>query len=68
MDAERADSGKTVCERCANAFTCGAEAGDIACWCFAVAALPLDRLQAGGTCLCPECLAAELQKSAGSTL
>jgi hypothetical protein len=51
------------CARCGTAFRCGVLAGDPACWCAALPALPFDRLEAGATCLCPACLAAGIERA-----
>nr|WP_106857102.1 cysteine-rich CWC family protein [Caballeronia novacaledonica] len=56
---EREAPGSQVCVRCGATFRCGMIAGDPACWCAALPALPADRLRPGVSCLCPSCLAAE---------
>ncbi|HEY1999464.1 cysteine-rich CWC family protein [Paraburkholderia sp.] len=51
------------CPRCGNAFDCGMRTQPAAaCWCKSMPALPADRLEPGGRCLCPECLAAEIAR------
>lgn len=52
-----------TCARCGAAFRCGVLAGDTACWCADLPALPLDQLQAGAACLCPSCLAAAIERA-----
>ncbi len=61
----RAD-GALVCVRCGARFRCGSLAGDNACWCAALPALPLDRLRPGESCLCRACLAAEIEMTRDS--
>ncbi|MDR5876721.1 cysteine-rich CWC family protein [Caballeronia sp. LZ032] len=56
-------AGAQTCAICGAALRCGVLAGDPACWCAALPALPPDRLQAGATCLCPSCLAAALERA-----
>jgi hypothetical protein len=51
------------CPRCGNSFDCGMHAPPPGCWCKAMPALPADRLQPGGRCLCPECLAGEIARA-----
>jgi len=34
------------------------------CWCREMPALPRERLDPAGRCLCPECLAAEIARTA----
>jgi hypothetical protein len=56
------------CERCNAAFRCGALAGDPACWCASLPALPasfFERLRPGARCLCPACLIGEIETAAG---
>ncbi|RFU47283.1 cysteine-rich CWC family protein [Paraburkholderia sp. DHOC27] len=53
------------CPRCGNAFDCGRHAAPPGCWCAAMPSLPANRLEAGGRCLCPECLAAEIAATQG---
>jgi len=57
---EREAPGSLVCVRCGASFRCGILAGDAACWCAALPALPLDRLRPDMSCLCPACLAEEI--------
>ncbi|PLZ02323.1 hypothetical protein CY652_11340 [Burkholderia sp. WAC0059] len=45
------------CPRCGCAFDCGRQAEPFDCWCKTLPALPVDRLEPQGRCLCPECLA-----------
>jgi Cysteine-rich CWC len=52
------------CERCGAAFRCGMRAGDSSCWCATLPALPVDKLRPGMNCLCPACLAAEIERAA----
>nr|WP_232470787.1 cysteine-rich CWC family protein [Caballeronia hypogeia] len=52
------------CARCGAPFRCGARAGDSTCWCAGMSALPLERLRADESCLCPACLAAEIARVA----
>ncbi|MFM0740050.1 cysteine-rich CWC family protein [Paraburkholderia xenovorans] len=54
------------CPRCGRAFDCGMHAQPFDCWCRALPALPADRLDPGGRCLCPECLAEEIARVAGA--
>jgi hypothetical protein len=56
--------GALVCARCGASFRCGMRAGDPACWCASLAALPLDCLRPGMSCLCPACLAAQIDRAA----
>ncbi|BAN21811.1 cysteine-rich CWC family protein [Caballeronia insecticola] len=53
-DAASADA--ESCAQCGAPFRCGVRAGDAACWCAALPALPHDRLSPGVGCLCPACL------------
>ncbi|WP_090534820.1 cysteine-rich CWC family protein [Paraburkholderia sartisoli] len=59
-DSSSQDVVSVRCPRCGHAFDCGARAKDITCWCRAMPALPVARLDAGSGCLCPECLASEI--------
>ncbi|WP_085482755.1 cysteine-rich CWC family protein [Paraburkholderia susongensis] len=52
------------CPRCGNAFDCGMQDGTSHCWCRALPPLPAERLEPGGRCLCPECLAGEIARAA----
>ncbi|WP_075643435.1 cysteine-rich CWC family protein [Paraburkholderia ginsengiterrae] len=54
------------CPRCGNSFDCGRHAQPFDCWCRQMPPLPADRLEPGGRCLCPECLAAEIARAAQS--
>ncbi|WP_087048022.1 cysteine-rich CWC family protein [Caballeronia ptereochthonis] len=56
--------GTRVCAQCGAPFRCGMLAGDAACWCATLPALPLDRLRPGVSCLCPACLAREIERAA----
>ncbi|WP_062601456.1 cysteine-rich CWC family protein [Caballeronia calidae] len=58
--------GAQVCARCGAPFRCGKLAGDAVCWCAGLPALPVDRLRPGMSCLCPACLAAEIERIARS--
>jgi len=60
------DAGALVCARCGAAFRCGSLAGDAACWCASLPALPLDRLRAGEPCLCRACVIAEIENMRAS--
>ncbi|WP_342346295.1 cysteine-rich CWC family protein [Caballeronia grimmiae] len=60
---EPAVDGALVCARCGAPFRCGSLAGDAACWCAALPALPLDRLRPGEPCLCRACLLALIEKT-----
>ncbi|HZZ13253.1 MAG TPA: cysteine-rich CWC family protein [Paraburkholderia sp.] len=51
------------CPRCGNAFDCGMHQQPFDCWCRDMPAMPVDRLKAGGGCLCPECLAGEIARA-----
>jgi hypothetical protein len=53
-----------VCERCGATFRCGLRAGDSVCWCATLPALPIETLRAGMNCLCPACLATEIERAA----
>lgn len=53
------------CSRCGAGFDCGRDDPG-GCWCAALPALPSDRYDAGGDCLCPACLRAGLA-AAGAT-
>jgi len=50
------------CPRCGCAFDCAMHGQPFDCWCKSMPALPADRLEPGGRCLCPECLAAEIAR------
>nr|WP_061158999.1 cysteine-rich CWC family protein [Caballeronia temeraria] len=63
---EREAPGGQICERCGAPFRCGMLAGDAACWCAKLPALPADRLRPGMRCLCPACLAAETGRAASA--
>jgi hypothetical protein len=56
-----------LCERCGAAFRCGALAGDAACWCASLPALPLGKLRPGARCLCRACLTAQIAKDAAQS-
>jgi ribosomal protein L34E len=51
------------CPRCGSAFDCAMHGQPFDCWCKSMPALPADRLEPGGRCLCPECLAAEIARA-----
>ncbi|MCC8401950.1 cysteine-rich CWC family protein [Paraburkholderia sp. MMS20-SJTN17] len=51
------------CPRCGNTFDCAMQAEPSSCWCRALPPLPAERLEPGGQCLCPECLAAEIARA-----
>jgi hypothetical protein len=51
-----------ACARCGAAFRCGLLAGDASCWCAALPVLPPERRRSGALCLCPSCLAAEIER------
>jgi hypothetical protein len=53
-----------ICERCGATFRCGMRAGDPTCWCASLPALPVESLRPGMNCLCPACLAAEIERAA----
>ncbi|MGA7811840.1 cysteine-rich CWC family protein [Caballeronia sp.] len=57
------DPANQRCARCGALFRCGQQSGDADCWCASLPRLPLDRLAAGRSCLCPECLRAETQRA-----
>ncbi|MFL9890827.1 cysteine-rich CWC family protein [Paraburkholderia sp. RL17-381-BIF-C] len=52
------------CPRCGSVFDCGMHTQPLDCWCRKMPALPADRLDPTGRCLCPECLAAEIARAA----
>lgn len=60
---EREAPGSLICARCGTPFRCGARAGDPACWCATLPALPAEHLRPGVSCLCPACLAAEIERA-----
>ncbi|MGF6769558.1 hypothetical protein P3T18_002028 [Paraburkholderia sp. GAS199] len=64
MKPSSPDPASARCPRCGNAFDCGMHAQPFECWCSALPPLPADRLEPGGRCLCPECLAAEIARAA----
>ncbi|MDE1181427.1 cysteine-rich CWC family protein [Paraburkholderia sp.] len=51
------------CPQCRAVFDCGMRTQPSACWCQSMPALPTERLAAGGSCLCPECLAGEIARA-----
>ncbi|WP_233799640.1 cysteine-rich CWC family protein [Paraburkholderia sp. HP33-1] len=64
MKPSSARSGRSArCPRCGNPFDCGMQAEPSNCWCRALPPLPAERLEPGGRCLCPECLAAEIARA-----
>jgi hypothetical protein len=67
--ASQAQVKSVRCPRCGNVFDCAMHAPPPGCWCKAMPALPAERLEPGGRCLCPECLAAEIARAqvAGAT-
>ncbi|SAK40689.1 hypothetical protein AWB75_00232 [Caballeronia catudaia] len=65
-NSDRDAPGAQVCERCGAVFRCGMLAGDAACWCATLPALPADALRPGIGCLCPACLAAQVERAAAA--
>jgi hypothetical protein len=57
------DAPRAVCARCGATFRCGSLAGDAACWCASLPALPPDRLCVGEACLCRACLLVEIERA-----
>ncbi|WP_144154845.1 cysteine-rich CWC family protein [Paraburkholderia sp. BCC1885] len=51
------------CPRCGSAFDCTAREQPFDCWCKSMPALPADRLEPDGRCLCPECLVVEIARA-----
>ncbi|HEV7835496.1 MAG TPA: cysteine-rich CWC family protein [Caballeronia sp.] len=51
------------CALCGAFFRCAQQTGDAQCWCAALPALPAGRLNPDMTCLCPDCLREETQRS-----
>ncbi|MFL9867685.1 cysteine-rich CWC family protein [Paraburkholderia fungorum] len=62
LSASRTES-SALCPRCGHAFDCAMHAVPFNCWCREMPALPADRVDPSGRCLCPECLAAELARA-----
>jgi hypothetical protein len=60
--AEQVAAKSARCPRCRNVFDCAMHRQPFDCWCKSMPALPADRLEPGGRCLCPECLAAEIAR------
>jgi len=58
-----ADVKAARCPRCARRFDCGRGAAPFDCWCKALPALPANRVDPHGRCLCPECLAASVAEA-----
>jgi hypothetical protein len=50
------------CPRCGSAFDCAMHGQPFECWCKAMPAMPAERLERGGRCLCPECFVAEIAR------
>lgn len=62
-----ADAVKSArCPRCGAAFDCGRHTEPFDCWCRSLPAVPADRLDPRGRCLCPECLAEALTPAPGA--
>ncbi|SAL67732.1 hypothetical protein AWB67_03777 [Caballeronia terrestris] len=57
----KVDAGAEACSRCGAAFHCGSLAGDARCWCASLPELPIERLKGRIGCLCPPCLAEEIE-------
>jgi hypothetical protein len=55
------DGSAESCSRCGATFRCGSLAGDARCWCGSLPGLPIERLKGGIGCLCPACLAKEIE-------
>jgi hypothetical protein len=51
------------CALCGARFRCAQQMGDAECWCTSLPALRADRLNPRMTCLCPDCLREETQRS-----
>jgi len=57
------DPAPQCCALCGAFFRCAQQTGDAQCWCAAFPALPAERLNPRMTCLCPDCLREETQRS-----
>ena len=53
-----------ACSRCGTAFGCGRDAPG--CWCTSLPPLPANAIDGSADCLCPRCLAAEVEAHAGA--
>jgi hypothetical protein len=60
--ADQVHAKSARCPRCRSVFDCALHGQPFDCWCKAMPALPAARLEPGGRCLCPECLAAEIAR------
>ncbi|SOE52244.1 Cysteine-rich CWC [Burkholderia sp. D7] len=57
------DSASQRCALCGAFFRCARQTGEAQCWCASLPALPVERLNPDMTCLCPDCLREETQRS-----